>query len=302
MIEIKNVAKRFDTFAALNDISLNIDSGVVYGLLGTNGAGKSTLLRIISGVIKADEGSVSIDSEEVYDNPGAKMKLFFVADDEYFFSYSTGEDMAKYYSCIYEKYDMDYFYELTKMLSLDPKRKLVTFSKGMKKQMAIIIGICAKTEILLCDETFDGLDPVMRQAMKSLFAKEMSERVFTPVITSHNLRELEDICDIVGILHKGGVLLSKDLDTLKCNIQKIQCVFKEEDGVSKAKESLNIVKLENRGSMYTITVRGSRDEVEEKMAAIPTIFSEMLPLTLEEIFISETEVVGYDIKKLFLED
>ena len=301
MIEIKDVAKTFDSLMALNNISINIDSGIVYGLLGTNGAGKSTLLRIISGVIKPDTGSVTIDSEAVYDNPKAKSKMFFVSDDEYFFPYSTGEDMAKYYNCIYENYDIDYYYELCSKLSLDCKRKIHTFSKGMKKQMAIILGICSKTEILLCDETFDGLDPVMRQAMKSLFAKEMSERTFTPILTSHNLRELEDICDIVGILHKGGVLFSKDVDELKCNIQKLQCVFKEDDGIDKVQSSIEVLKVEKRGSMYTITARGKRVEIEEKMEAIPTIFMEMLPLTLEEIFINETEVVGYDVKKLLLE-
>ncbi len=301
MIEVKNVTKSFDGFVAVENMNLTINAGLVYGLLGTNGAGKSTLLRMITGVIKPDEGCVLLDSMNTYDNPEVKKNMFFIADDAYFFSYSTGEDMAKFYEGIYENFDMELFNELTEKFSLDPKRKVGTFSKGMKKQMSIILGVCAKTDYLLCDETFDGLDPVMRQAVKSLLAKEMSERTFTPIITSHNLRELEDICDTVGLIHQGGVLLSKDLDEIKCNIQKVQCVFREDDGLETLKSICDVIQCSTRGSLNVITIRGKRDEIEAKLDSIPTVFSEVLPLSLEEIFISETEVVGYDIKKLLLE-
>lgn len=184
---------------------------------------------------------------------------------------------------------------------LEAKRKIGTYSKGMKKQLAFILGLSARTDYLLCDETFDGLDPVMRQAIKSLLAKEMGERGLTPVIASHNLRELEDICDTVGLLHKGGVLLSKDLDEMKCGIQKVQCVFKNETEYEKAAAICRIIKTEQRGSLYTLTIRGEKDETLQKFDSLETVFCEVLPLTLEEIFISETEVVGYDIKKLILE-
>ena len=170
----------------------------------------------------------------------------------------------------------------------------------MKKQLALLLGICAHTKYILCDETFDGLDPVMRQGIKSIFAKEMEERGLTPVIASHNLRELEDICDHVGLLHKGGVLLSKDLEDMKCNIQKVQCVFGAAEEEMKALNGLEVLKKEQRGSLCTITVRSTREEVEARFATVDTIFYEVLPLSLEEIFISETEVVGYDIKKLIL--
>ena len=170
----------------------------------------------------------------------------------------------------------------------------------MKKQLALILGISAKTKYLICDETFDGLDPVMRQGVKSLMAKEMEERGLTPIIASHNLRELEDICDYVGLLHKGGVLLSKDLEDMKCNIQKIQCVMSREEDLQQALEGVDVLKDEKRGSLHTITVRASREEIMARFATVDTIFFEALPLSLEEIFISETEVVGYDIKKLIL--
>ena len=170
----------------------------------------------------------------------------------------------------------------------------------MKKQLALICGVCSGTKYLLCDETFDGLDPVMRQGIKSIFASEMERRGLTPVIASHNLRELEDICDHVGLLHKGGVLLSKDLEDMKCNIQKIQCVFKTIDDEAKVISTLNIMKNEKRGSLNVLTVRGNKAEILATFATVNTVFFEALPLSLEEIFISETEVVGYDIKKLIL--
>ena len=170
----------------------------------------------------------------------------------------------------------------------------------MKKQLALLLGICAKTKYLLCDETFDGLDPVMRQGIKSIFADEIERRGLTPIIASHNLRELEDICDHVGLLHKGGVILSKDLEEMKCNIQKVQCVFRNAEEEKKAVDALQILKDERRGSLHTFTVRGNREQVMEILSKSDTIFCEVLPLSLEEIFISETEVVGYDVKKLIL--
>ena len=170
----------------------------------------------------------------------------------------------------------------------------------MKKQLALLCGVCSNAKYLLCDETFDGLDPVMRQGIKSIFASEMEKRGMTPVIASHNLRELEDICDHVGLLHKGGVLLSKDLEDMKCNIQKIQCVFSSPEDEAKVISSLDIMKNEKRGSLNTLTVRGNKAEILAIFATVNTVFFEALPLSLEEIFISETEVVGYDIKKLIL--
>ena len=202
-----------------------------------------------------------------------------------------------FYKSIYPSFDVQRACGLLESFSLDKRRKVSTFSKGMKKQLSVILGLCANTEYLFCDETFDGLDPVMRQAVKSLFANDMAERNLTPIIASHNLRELEDICDHVGILHKGGILLSKDLDDMKLNLHKIQCVLRP--GMEAGEiPGLEILKTERRGSLSTITVRGTREEVEAAMRSCEPVFFEAIPLSLEEIFISETEVAGYDVKKL----
>ena len=300
MIEIHKLTKYFDDITAVDHVSVTIKEGGVFGLIGTNGAGKSTVLRMLTGVLKPDEGTIAVDDMPIWDNPETKKRIFFIADEPYFFTSAKPVDMEKYYSSVYESFDKDYFYSLLEKFDLDKNRKISTFSKGMKKQLALILGISAKTKYLICDETFDGLDPVMRQGVKSLMAKEMEERGLTPIIASHNLRELEDICDYVGLLHKGGVLLSKDLEDMKCNIQKIQCVMSREEDLQQALEGVDVLKDEKRGSLHTITVRASREEIMARFATVDTIFFEALPLSLEEIFISETEVVGYDIKKLIL--
>jgi ABC-2 type transport system ATP-binding protein len=183
--------------------------------------------------------------------------------------------------------------------TLQKDRKIQTFSKGMKKQLSILLGVCSGVKYLFCDETFDGLDPVMRQGIKSILANEIDERKFTPIIASHNLRELEDICDHVGLLHKGGVLLSKDLETMKCNIQKVQCALPKEDD-KKLEKMFDILQFNRRGKLVTMTVRGSEKQVMAKLSVLKPVFYECIPLSLEEIFISETEVVGYDIKNLIL--
>lgn len=300
MIEMYNLTKSFENIKAVDSVSVSIKDNTVFGLIGTNGAGKSTVLRMLSGVMKPDEGTVTVDNMPVYENVEAKRKLFFIADEPYFFANADARAMEHYYSNIYAAFAKEEFYDYLKSFGLDSRRKISTFSKGMKKQLALLLGICSHTKYLLCDETFDGLDPVMRQGVKTILAKEMEERGLTPVIASHNLRELEDICDHVGLLHRGGVLLSKDLEDMKCNIQKIQCVFETREDEQKALNGLEVIKREQRGSLRTLTVRSTREEVIARFASVNTIFYEVLPLSLEEIFISETEVVGYDVKKLIL--
>lgn len=300
MIEVKGLCKNYDDIQAVDDITAVIQEGSVFGLVGTNGAGKSTFLRMLCGILKPAKGTILIDGEDIYENENAKKKVFYISDDQYFFANGTAYDMKKYYEKVYEDFDQDRFFTLMTKFGLQGSRKINTYSKGMKKQLAVILGICANTKYLLCDETFDGLDPVMRQAVKSIFIAEMEDRGMTPVIASHNLRELEDICDHVGLLHKGGILLSKDLEEMKLSLHKIQCVFSEEDGKSRFIEAVKPIKTEQRGSLYTFTIRGSREELENELASTETVFSEIIPLSLEEIFISETEVVGYDIKSLIL--
>lgn len=307
MIETIHLSKSFGghhtgepEVKAVNDITLNIREKEVFGLIGTNGAGKSTLLRMIAGVLRQDSGNILIDHEPVYDNPEVKKQVFFIPDEPYFFANATPDDMRDFYSRAYATFDCQLFEKYLKEFGLDPNRRISGFSKGMKKQLAVLLGICSGCRYLLCDETFDGLDPVMRQSVKSLFAGDMEERGLTPVLSSHNLRELEDICDHVGLLHRGGVLLSEDVEAMKLGIQKIQCVFRNDGDVSAALGGLKVLKHETRGHLHVITVRGTREEMEQHFQGYEMIFFELLPLTLEEVFISETEVVGYDVKKFIL--
>ena len=297
MIEAVNLTKKFDDIVAVDKINAQIRDGSVFGLIGTNGAGKSTFLRMAAGVLKPDEGTITIDGMEVFENEEAKKRFFYISDDQHFFSNATPRDMMVYYKMVYPSFDKERFHGLMRSFDLDESRKINTFSKGMKKQVSVICGVCAGTDYLFCDETFDGLDPVMRQAVKSIFANDMEERQLTPIIASHNLRELEDICDHVGLLHKGGILLSRDLDEMKMSIHKVQCVLSE--GMEPEElTGMEIIKTERRGRLLTLTVRGDLSRVEHVMQTANPVFYETIPLSLEEIFISETEVVGYDIKKL----
>ena len=297
MIELHGVSKRFGQIEAVSRMSGEIREGSVFGLVGTNGAGKSTCLRMMAGVLRPDEGSVLVDGQEIYENEEMKSRVFFISDDQYYLPNSTPKEMMEYYRIFYTCFNEERFSELMEKFGLEKERKISTFSKGMKKQLSVILGICANTKYLLCDETVDGLDPVMRQAVKSIFAMEIMNREFTPVIASHNLRELEDICDHVGLLHKGGILFSKDMEEMKETIHKVQCVVSEESKYRLLK-NLDVMKTESRGSLLMLTVRGSKADIEEKFQKENPVYFEVLPLSLEEIFISETEVVGYDVKNL----
>ena len=299
MIEIKGCSKTFDDIKAVSQVSLDIGDREVFGLVGSNGAGKSTLLRMMAGIIKPDTGEILIDGKPVYENEEAKSQFFYISDDSYFPVVYTPNDMVRFYRNFYPGFQMQRYTRLMKQFHLDEKRKIGTFSKGMKKQLLVIFGVSAGTKYLFCDETFDGLDPVMRQAVKSLFAAEIMNREFTPVIASHNLRELEDVCDHVGLLHQGGILLSKDLEEMKLHIHKIQCVLTDREREKELEKELDILKIQHQGSLLLITARGTRSEIMAKIQSKKPLFCEVIPLTLEEIFISETEVAGYEIKNLF---
>jgi len=300
MIDIRNLTKRFGPITAVNDVSLLIEDEQVFGLVGTNGAGKSTLMRLISGILRQDAGSIEVSGQPVYDNPEVRQNIFFIPDDPYFFRNGSAEDMRDFYRTVYPDFDSARFDRLLRDFSLDPKRRVQNYSRGMKKQLAVLCGLCSNALYLLCDETFDGLDPVMRQAVKSIFANDMDERGLTPVITSHNLRELEDICDHVGLLHAGGLLLSRDLASMKLGLQKVQCVFSDEADAENALSGLELLNHDIRGRLHTLTIRAAREEILSRFEKLDMIFFELLPLTLEEIFISETEVIGYDIKNFIL--
>lgn len=297
MIKATNVSKIFGDIKAVDSVTATIKDGNVFGLIGSNGAGKSTFIRMLAGIYSPDSGRITIDDQDVFENILIKKRCFYISDEQYFLNNCTAFEMKNYYKMSYEKFDDARFKKLMQGFDLDQNRKIRTFSKGMKKQVSVICGVCSGTDYLFCDETFDGLDPVARQAVKSLFAQDVEERNLTPIIASHNLRELEDICDHVGLLHKGGILLSKDLEDMKLGIHKMQCIFNEPK-MSGDFDGIEILKIEQRGSLYTITARGHKDQLENKIAGMGPVFCEVLPLSLEEIFISETEVAGYDIKKL----
>ncbi len=299
MIEIRECSKRFGAVCAVNKVSLEIGDREVFGLLGSNGAGKSTLLRMAAGIMEPDSGEILVDGERVYENEEAKEKIFYISDNSYFPANYTPRDMVRLYRNYYALFDVQRFSKLMDLFHLDETRKINTFSKGMKKQLLAILGVGAGTKYLFCDETFDGLDPVMRQAVKSLFVSEIMNREFTPVIASHNLRELEDICDHVGLLHKGGILLSRDLEDMKFHIHKVQCVLSDKEKEKELERELNVLKIQRQGSLLLITARGTRLEIMERIQSKNPLFCEVIPLTLEEIFICETEVAGYEIKNIF---
>ena len=297
MIEIRNLSKSYGKKKVLDKLNCNIKTGSIYGLIGANGAGKSTLLRIINDVFKRDEGTVLVDEEEVENNQELKQKLVFVPDDLFFYPSYTLKDMGKFYSAMYKKFDMKYLKELAGILKLNMNEKIQNFSKGMKRQCALICALSTNAEYMFFDETFDGLDPVVRNLMKKIIAKQMEKNNTTIIMTSHNLRELEDICDNLGLLYKGGILFESDVDSLKTNIFKVQISLKE-DFSEKDFEKLNILSFKKVGSVATIIVKGEKEESEEYLKSKNPIILDFLTLTLEEIFIYEMEVLGYEFNQV----
>lgn len=297
MITINDVSKRFDKHFALRGVSTTIPSGCVYGLVGSNGSGKSTLLRLIAGIYRANKGTVAIDGDLVYEQPLTKEKLFYISDDQYTDRHSSIAQMAQWYTHIYPDYDKKLALEMAGRFGLDAKAPFKTFSKGMLRQAHIILGLAARPAVLLCDETFDGLDPVKRRAVKQIFSELVLDVGTTVVIASHNLRELEDICDQIGLLHQGKLVFQRSLDDLESDIYKLQTAFRmvrrREDFAA-----LDPLTFEQRGRMISMIVRGEAAEIEHTINAMQPLYAEMLPLTLEEIFITEMEVLGYDIDEI----
>ena len=296
-ISVKGLSKQFDKIQALNQVTTTIQKGSIFGLIGSNGAGKSTFLRLLAGIYRPDAGQIVIDGQPIYENEALKQKIFYISDDQFYFSNSNMEEMSNYFAAMYQRFSYEKFRELTGLFRLDSKRKLNTFSKGMQKQAHIILALSCQPDYLFCDETFDGLDPVMRQAVKRLLADAVVEHQMTPIIASHNLRELEDICDHIGLLHQGGVIFERELDHLQSNIHKVQCAFTNPKGREDF-TGLDIVTMEQRGSLSILVVRGSAVETETRIKAMQPLYCELLQLTLEEIFITEMEVLGYDIQQL----
>ena len=295
MIELKGVSKRFDSFTALDNVDLTIETGTAFGLLGSNGAGKSTILRLLSGIYKQEGGEVLIDGSEVYSRPEVKERVFFINDETVQFGGYTLKSLKNFYKGFYPNFSEEIFEKLRETIKLPLDKKIDTFSKGMKRQAIVIIALACRTDYLLLDEAFDGLDPTMRIIVKRMLVDAMLDRKLTTVISSHNLKEINEVCDSVALIHHGKVLFSRDLDSVKGNIHKIQAVFPEEYTEKEAFSELDVLHFEKSKSVLYLIVRGSEEEIREKLAGKNPVVLDVIPLSLEEIFIYEMEGMGYDV-------
>lgn len=300
MITIENVTKRFGSLTALNHFSSTIEDQTIYGLIGSNGSGKSTLLRLIAGVYRPEEGSVCIDGVSLYENPEIKNNLFFLSDELYFLSQATLQSMAEFYASYYTNFDFALFERLFEIFRLDRHKRIVAFSKGMQRQAGLMLAISCCPRILLLDEAFDGLDPVIRGGVRQVLIELIARHQITVIISSHNLRELEDLCDHIGLLHQGGLLLEKDLDSAKMGLSKFQAAFSHPPVREELEKSLRLLKYQRKGSLLTITVRDDAQTAETILRQWNPLFLENIPLTLEEVFIEEMEGAGYDVKNIIL--
>ena len=293
MLEIRNVTKTFGDFAALKDLTMTIPKGTVYGLVGPNGAGKSTAIRLLVGVYRPDCGGITMEGHPIYENPAAKERIGYIPDDIFYFPSATLEDMRRYYRGLYPNFDDELFEKLYEVFDLPRKGQLRRFSKGMQKQAAFHLAICCRPEVLILDEPVDGLDPVMRRQVWSLILSDVAQRGTTVLISSHNLRELEDICDHVGIMDHGHMLLERSLADMQGNTVKLQLVGPVPEGLDVLHEAAS-------GRLNTLIVRGTAEEVSEKVAATNPAYFDVLPLSLEEIFIYELGGVNYEVKNIVL--
>ena len=293
MLEMKNVTKTFGNFKALDDLTLTVPSGRVYGLVGPNGAGKSTAIRHLTGVYRPDSGSVTMDEQPIYENPAVKATIGYIPDEIFYYPSATLEDMRKFYRGIYPTFDDALFDKLYDVFQLPKRTPIRRFSKGMQKQAAFHLTVCTRPKTLILDEPVDGLDPVMRRQVMGLILSDVAGHGTTVLISSHNLRELEDVCDYVGIMNRGKMLLEKSLADMQGSTVKLQLV-------GDAPQELDILNASVSGRLKTLIVRGEAEEVGAKMAACKPAYFDVLPLSLEEIFIYELGGVDYEIKDILL--
>ena len=300
MIEIKNVSKSFGNFQALKNLSMTLPTGSVYGLVGPNGAGKTTLIRHVSGVCRPDAGEILLDGERIFDNPGAKEKIFCIYDDIFYYMHATTLDMMHFYKKLWPGFDTERYQRLGQVFpEVDEKAPLRTLSRGMLKQSAFRLALSCRPEILVLDEPVDGLDPVMRRQLWSILMGDVAENGTTVLLSSHNLRELEDVCDHVGILHHGELLLERSLSELQDSVSKLQVLFPE-GSVNCDLGDLELLHRSSAGRMQTLIVRGDPETASEKLAAFHPIYVEAIPLTLEEIFIYELGGMDYAVSDILV--
>ncbi len=292
MIKVEKISMKFDDFTALNELSCTIPDACIYGLVGSNGAGKSTLLRILSGIYRPTGGAVLFDGAPVYENPEVKQRICFVADELYFLPQATMKSMANLYSAIYENFSFERFKELSERLSLNTKANINTFSKGMRRQASTILALSTMPKYLFLDETFDGLDPVVRNLLKNVIYNDVIERGTTVILTSHSLRELEDTCDNLALLHRGGIVFESDIQNIKTTLLKIQIAFSEDFGEEKFAFT-DVLSFKKHGSVATVIVRGEAEELKNRLAELNPLLLDILPLSLEEVFVYEMEALGY---------
>ena len=292
MIRAENLTMKYDQFVALKDLNCTIPEGCIYGLVGSNGAGKSTFMRLAAGIYRPYAGTVTVGGVPVYDSPEAKARIAFVPDELFFLPRATMDRMAMLYAANYEKFDQTRFQELTSAFGLNPEAQISTFSKGMRRQAAIILALSTRPEYILFDETFDGLDPVMRNLVRKVLYSDVEERGATAVISSHSLRDLEDTCDQLALLHKGGLIFESDVENLKTSLFKVQIAFSEAFDKT-VLDGIEVLDWSKRGSVANAIVRGDREAVRGLLAAKSPLLLDILPLTLEEIFIYEMEALGY---------
>ena len=298
MIEVKNVVKRFDGFTALDGASLSVPTGSVYGLVGPNGAGKSTIIRHLTGIYRQDEGTVAIGGEDVWENAGLKARVAAIPDDWYYFLQSTVRDMMRFYKGFYPRFSMERYEKLKEVFNIDEKRVIRRLSKGMQKQVAFWLALSCMPDYLILDEPVDGLDPVMRRQVWSLVMGDVAERGTTVLVSSHNLRELEDVCDHVGIMDKGKVLLERSLAQLQDNMVKMQVVFR--DGMTEVPPELPVLHVSRVGRIHTLIMRMNAQEAAARLAVYDPMLVDAVPLTLEEIFIYELGGADYAVKDIVL--
>ena len=300
MIEAKNVVKSFDGFRALDGLTMTVPRGSVYGLVGPNGAGKSTLLRHVTGIYRQDAGEVLLEGEPIYENPAAKARISSIPDELYYFLSASTRDMARFMKGFYPRFDRDRYRTLKEVFSqVDEARPMRRLSKGMQKQAAFWLSLCCRPEVLVLDEPVDGLDPVMRRQVWSLLMADVAQEGTTVLVSSHNLRELEDVCDRVGILSHGKVLIERSLTDLQENLVKMQVVFQERE-LPQLPADLEVLHVSQVGRIHTLIVRGNATDVTNRLAVYAPILLEALPLTLEEIFIYELGGEDYAVRDIIL--
>jgi ABC-2 type transport system ATP-binding protein len=299
VIKVENLSKNFDNYKALDNISLHVNKGSIYGLVGPNGAGKTTLIKHLTGVYQQQKGKVFICDELVYENNRAKEKLAYIPDELHFFNNHTIKKMAKFYAKTFPTWNQERYEKLKDVFGIDENKKINQLSKGMKKQVAFWLNISYMPEVMILDEPVDGLDPVMRKKVWNLLIQDVAERQMTVLVSSHNLRELEDICDYVGIMNTGQLLIEKEIDDLKSDIYKIQIAYKDKFPENIIEEK-HILHKEDRGSISVLILKGKREETIRKIEASNPAILDVLPLTLEEIFIYEMRGAGYEIKEIIL--